>query len=440
MKVIQLKRADFKFWKRKLDLLEPGPQPVRLDSPEFATENNHPLQAVRIAATSSAAEAAATVAAVTDATRRPERETALQEQINALAYLEHMAASTSTDISEWNIIELFAEDDLIPTDRNVLNEKFLEARSEARRGPQLSQDELIAETKKQLKNFDSSWIHERKASINAEISHYRESIQTYQRRLTETSRQMRNQMEQLEHLTSSTKLEDEIDKIAQNQFWEIERMASGSLYLRTRGSCVLRYRGETVDFGRFRIKIYLKTGGIVALPLENNIHYKFQYYHPHINENGGLCWGDAAGAVSEQFGMGNIAEILDLLQALLTTYNNDNPYMAFESFEVHGARLRKVEKFPAVRTDQTEARNRGEDTSVYPSILIPPSPESASSTSPFVNVHDINQFNRLVEEGEAEMAATGLPSPDDDDDDDWNDPDDYEEEYDEDEAEEPVRY
>ena len=85
----QLKRANFKFWNSK-----------------FTSADMTPEQANEVSAI-------------------------IEGQSVALNYIEHLAASTSTDISGWNILAVFSSDECaIETDRNRINELFFEATSE----------------------------------------------------------------------------------------------------------------------------------------------------------------------------------------------------------------------------------------------------------------------------------------------------------------------
>ena len=329
----QLKRANFKFWNSK-----------------FTSADMTPEQANEVSAI-------------------------IEGQSVALNYIEHLAASTSTDISGWNILAVFSSDECaIETDRNRINELFFEATSEIKLAtrPNVDQATLKQEILESCKELGEVQLQRRKDNMHRQLDEQRQAIQHCQERLDSAVSTAYETKQTIESFNGQSILAAEIEKISENQFWQFEKLVGDQdnpiLYLQTSAECVVRHRDDSLNFGKFRAKISLADPSIRVLPLSNNLHVNFNFYHPHVSGDGSVCWGNASSTVSENLVDGKVSEVVQLLQSLLMYYNPDSPYESFESFSRNGSRLRNYNRFYVVEEDQRQARRRGEDVSVYPAV------------------------------------------------------------------------
>jgi hypothetical protein len=331
--VAQLKRANFKFWNSQFT------------SADMTSEQANEVSAL------------------------------IESQSVALNYIEHLAASTSTDISAWNILAVFSTNECeIETDRNRINELFFEATSEIKLAtrPNVDQATLKQEILESCKELGEVQLQRRKESMQQKLEEQRDAIQHCQERLNSAVSTAYETKQTIESFNGQSILSDEIEKISKNQFWQFEKLVgdqdSPILYLQTSAECVVRHRNDSLNFGKFRAKISLADPSIRVLPLSNNLHCNFRYYHPHVSGDGAVCWGNASGTVNDNLVDGKVSDVVQLLQSLLMYYNADNPYESFESFSSRGSRLRNYSRFSVVEMDQRQARGRGEDVSVYPAV------------------------------------------------------------------------
>lgn len=99
---------------------------------------------------------------------------------------------------------------------------------------------------------------------------------------------------------------------------------------------------QQVNLGRFRAR--LKLDGTVSIhPFHDNVKAD-GYYHPHVRDNGWVCWGNAAAEVARSYRTNDFTKILGMLQVFLQEYNPASPYRDIMRFIVE--RGQKVKNLP----------------------------------------------------------------------------------------------
>lgn len=89
---------------------------------------------------------------------------------------------------------------------------------------------------------------------------------------------------------------------------------------------------QQVNLGRFRAR--LKVDGTVSIhPFHDNVKAD-GYYHPHVKDNGWVCWGNAAAEVARAYRTNDFNRILGLIQVFLQEYNPASPYKDIMRFIV----------------------------------------------------------------------------------------------------------
>jgi hypothetical protein len=54
--------------------------------------------------------------------------------------------------------------------------------------------------------------------------------------------------------------------------------------------------------------------------------------HPHIDSDGHICFGEGGAAANNALANGRIIDFFDIVEAIITTYNDNSPYSSIESF------------------------------------------------------------------------------------------------------------
>ena len=126
------------------------------------------------------------------------------------------------------------------------------------------------------------------------------------------------------------------------RFFQLIGVDFDSVLLYTRDPVTLRQYNPaagvdvSVNLGQFWLR--LKQGITRVYPLFGNIVYE-GYVHPHISTSGGICWGDQKKHAAELMAAGRIEEYLNLLQSLLTTYSDSNPYKPLSRFSTESQKI-----------------------------------------------------------------------------------------------------
>lgn len=126
-----------------------------------------------------------------------------------------------------------------------------------------------------------------------------------------------------------------INKALQNPFWTLHNVSSQTVDFASNEIIVSDKRPKlgidmTVNFGRILLKWNTSANYIMAARFEKN--FQGNYYHPHISSTHDFCLGNASSTITKALKETKIDEVLAVMQALLTTYNPDSPYMPLSEF------------------------------------------------------------------------------------------------------------
>lgn len=133
---------------------------------------------------------------------------------------------------------------------------------------------------------------------------------------------------------------DLIEKACASGFYtfELEQSEKVGAYVFYTAPIYLSYKNATAGvnidncgLGRFKVILNLISGSCKVLRLSKNTEVG-SFYHPHVHNNGGVCWGNGAKVVSDSFLSYDLVTILQTLQIVLTNYNDASPYVALYKF------------------------------------------------------------------------------------------------------------
>lgn len=82
-----------------------------------------------------------------------------------------------------------------------------------------------------------------------------------------------------------------------------------------------------IPMGQFSVQLRMSDFAVYVKPLDPDRKSVGGYYHPHVGTGGDVCWGNGANAVSQALKDYNPAPIFATLRIILTTYNDESPYI-----------------------------------------------------------------------------------------------------------------
>lgn len=134
-------------------------------------------------------------------------------------------------------------------------------------------------------------------------------------------------------------MKKEIAKITKAGFWAFDGFYNDRIIrFSTKNNVVLEHKNEKanthfrVDLGSYFAEYDFKTPIIKIICRKDNV-FSGSHWHPHINTNGKVCWGNAEQTAVKACATFEIAKLLSIIQIILTTYNQHSPYASIEGFQ-----------------------------------------------------------------------------------------------------------
>ena len=297
------------------------------------------------------------------------------QQTKSLEYIIQLAALTNTNISEWDIFELFtAGQGKILVDKKEINKRFFERKSEAVAAATASANRTVKkftampELAAKLEEFSAVYLKNQERNIKRQLDDWTENVKRCFAQTEQSARELakfRAMYDGLRTTSPADVMKKELAEVLAEGSWTNPVFYENCLYLNTKNnvsiSCTNKAAGIDirVDCGQLAVKIDLGNLYMRVIPYKNNLDAQ-GFYHPHVNREGGICWGDAGNQVSDWMGQGRIGEMLKILYSLLFNYNERNPYIAIQHFvhtkkygRIHHAILKHPEKMRSRKSAST---------------------------------------------------------------------------------------
>lgn len=269
------------------------------------------------------------------------------DALDAIRYVEFMAASMHKNIADWDI-EPFTTRGNFLKDRPTINKRFMEVLSSEMLKPtgnesamhaklssddvakilQIAQNRSIPEKDRLLRQREDTIQNMRALATRYNDAH--RSLVAVNERINAINPSV------FEHFVK------DIELILQDNFWEYNGVQvgrdSGYVSFLTRAPIVLVEQNKTagidnkVNMGRFEVRLMLTT-------LQANVHaYRnclqiSDITHPHVLDNK-ICWGQINDALVNAINNMDLKRIMALTKSLLTSYNPDSPYRALFEFKI----------------------------------------------------------------------------------------------------------
>lgn len=86
-----------------------------------------------------------------------------------------------------------------------------------------------------------------------------------------------------------------------------------------------------VNMGRYKVAYMPLINRIQVHEYTDNTKYR-EYYHPHVGNEGDVCWGNGYERVTKALKEYKVSDALAILRTLLQTYNDESPYASLQDF------------------------------------------------------------------------------------------------------------
>lgn len=262
--------------------------------------------------------------------------------IAALTYLEKIAAHSQTNISHWDVNELFGAGrghDFI-VDHTEINKRFFEHRAKMTENfdenEQKLRERIDVVAHRRFKNI----VDQRKNNLISHIRNHEERILNYYREIRLlTEKIIADQTVILKLDGKEQDLATEITNIEKDGFFKLAKFTDELFIFNTQADIILSEKNPaanlnySVNLGRLEVRIYLQNLKVAVVGFERNLKVIERYIHPHVSSSGDVCFGDIQSQANQHLHAGRFQEYMKLLAALLSSYSNTAPYVPLTLFK-----------------------------------------------------------------------------------------------------------
>ena len=257
-----------------------------------------------------------------------------QANIQALTYIERIAAHSQTNISHWDVQEVFGTGKGLHfvTDPAILNQKFFAEKS--KRESEVSEDarQKIGEIDQVVQENFRRVIHSVQMNLQSDITSCSNEIARHYRSIDdERTHLIKKQLALIRLQGRELDLAGILTGVEKDGFFKIASFNSSNIRFVTVSDIILGEKNPAanlnyqVNLGTFIVSIQLSNLQVRVTGGERNILSR-GYIHPHISASGDICFGRIQSQASDYLHSFQIGEFMKLLAALLSSYSNNNPF------------------------------------------------------------------------------------------------------------------
>lgn len=295
----------------------------------------------------------------------------LKKVHKALEYIEELASKTQTDVGSWDLQAVFNKDENnrachgdIVTDKRQINKRFFEHREKLEKGPIGFSEEI----KKQVENGFARWpkqIDALKQALTDRRRRYTEQTRYAEEAATNYVGLMRA-LERAEQGDVPNLAENLEAALKEQSFFKFVGIESDYLRFETVADTILIEKNPAagldlrVNVGTF--VLYIGLNGLTPSiePLENNIRYN-HVFHPHVSNEGDICFGKAQARVLTARAEGDFKTILQMVAHILSSYSPEGgPYVSLQSFHAVSQQTPPNEAWTVTMTADSSAHPQQE--------------------------------------------------------------------------------
>ena len=265
-------------------------------------------------------------------------------QIGALKYIQNLASSSGTNISYWDVDDIFKDtDDKFPIDRSKINKIFFQAKKKysAAEGSNLD-PAFVASLQEVQESVKKSFVEQCQKEHDQCVERAKRCLIDYERALRLANQQM-IKMRMTDNETGF--LTGQIKKLADTSRWDNFKIDGHIFSAVTKTPVVLNHihKEDGIDhtllMGHYRVfcdvRSYTVTAGIekeVSPPYASRFQGTLDHCHPHVNMGGGICFGSLSEAITLSQAEQNIVDVFDIVEQVLRNYNDDDAYTGLYRF------------------------------------------------------------------------------------------------------------
>ena len=267
------------------------------------------------------------------------------KQIEAVQYIKQLAATTETDIADWDIMATFGtgRGNNLFIDRREINKRFMEKAQAAdtsrvqEANPQI--DPAIARVQVEANTMIRNTLIVRLREMENQKTRFIREAQSLAVQHVQKVAQLAEHSSAIRALTKNeVDFASHLRTITEGGFWRFHRFENGLLIFRSVNDLVLRERNHRsgvdfrVNFGKYEVHYDIRNGRVTVNNLENNT-VAGGNNHPHVS-GGHICWGAASEIFHTKMSAFDVSGVMMLLANLLSDYNPENPYATLYDFKV----------------------------------------------------------------------------------------------------------
>lgn len=264
--------------------------------------------------------------------------------IKALKYIEGLASKTQTDVSDWDIGVLFAKDSDYEYDyvegKGEINEIFFSHKDKLAKGVEGFSEEIKARVNRDIQAMGGDLAYlERELKVNeGERDRWYRTMVQYAQKTAECQWAI----DRIKNGTNPNLVEN-LDKALRAQtFFRFRAVQGREIVLHTVADTILTHKNPAqgidtrLNVGTFNVNFSIS--GLVPSvhPRANNIFTGERgYYHPHVANNGHICFGEAAARAFKAQVEGDFTTLLTLIAHIISHYSPEGmPYVPLQRLAI----------------------------------------------------------------------------------------------------------
>ena len=273
-----------------------------------------------------------------------------------LKYIEFLATASSTNISMWDIKDIFGDKENkkvsleIVKNKNEINKLFYANKDKMASGSTEEIQNIVKIIGDSIGTALEAQKSGRITSLENNILSKRRNIEDYIRQMSQRISDIvsyRKELDTLENISTRDKIMADIEEVLKGNFYAFESFENNILTLTTKENVMSTLVNAkaglnlNVNLGKFKVKLNLVNFELKVLPHSGNMKLN-DHIHPYVGGSGDVCFGNGQARASTLLETMNISGVMTLLAAILTTFSEDStPFVSLNSFKIEADRLAK---------------------------------------------------------------------------------------------------
>lgn len=284
------------------------------------------------------------------------RKNTIKNQVTAAKYIEQVAVQAGVDVSNVDILELFAgsRKNLLITSKHLINKKLFNYAKKNKPEP-LSPELLLAGVVYREIGIKKAWdnmFSKEIVKFNFRLTRAKSDVK--RAKTVHTKKLAMNRINKytraIENCTlpySSDVLFDHLVRIAKDRFWKFVGIDNNCLVWVTINPVILTEVNNSAglsikqNMGYYMAKVRIQDSNIELHPYKDNISYD-GHTHPYTS-GGGICWGNTYNFAMQAQRNKDISGLLAVTASVISTYSSDGgPHARLADFVENGKPVENI--------------------------------------------------------------------------------------------------